>query len=173
MLINLSNVSGTEGKVVETAIVPEFTEVKNRMGAFPVREKKPFQWRLSNNGKDHVYVETKGSIVLGIPCDRCLEDVAVEIPVGFAQEFNMGESDEDRLKALDEADFIRGYELDTDKLLYNEILMNWPAKILCKPDCKGICRMCGQNLNEGTCGCTQQEYDPRMAVIKDIFNGIS
>lgn len=173
MLMNLSGVSSVEGKVIEKTAIPELTEIKNRMGIFPAADKKPIQWKLSNTGRDRVYVEAKGSVILFVPCDRCLEDVAVEIPVDFAQEFNMNESEEDRLEALDEVDFIKGYELDTDKLLYNEILMNWPSKVLCKPDCKGICRKCGQNLNEGTCDCIQQEYDPRMAVIKDIFNGVS
>lgn len=171
MFINLSGVSNTEGKVVETAMEPELTEVKNRMGTFSVVEKKPVRWKLSNTGRDHVCVEAEGFICLMIPCDRCLDDVTVKIPVHFTQELNLAQSAEDRQEALDEADYLEGYQIDAEKLLYHEILMNWPAKILCKPDCKGICRKCGQNLNEGMCDCDQQEYDPRMAAIKDIFNG--
>ncbi len=37
------------------------------------------------------------------------------------------------------------------------------------PDCKGICRKCGKNLNDGPCGCDTVELDPRMAVIAEIF----
>ncbi len=38
-----------------------------------------------------------------------------------------------------------------------------------KDDCKGICPVCGQNLNEKECGCDTFVPDPRMAVIQDIF----
>ncbi len=38
-------------------------------------------------------------------------------------------------------------------------------------DSKGICRQCGRDLNTGTCDCDTFVPDPRMAVIKDIFNG--
>jgi uncharacterized protein len=60
--------------------------------------------------------------------------------------------------------------LDVDRLLFNEILVNWPEKVLCKPDCKGICKTCGTNLNLATCDCEQSELDPRMAQFQDVFN---
>ena len=69
----------------------------------------------------------------------------------------------------DEYPYLSGYELDTDVLIGNEILVNWPVKILCKEDCKGICPKCGRDLNQGDCGCDTFEPDPRMAVLKDIF----
>jgi uncharacterized protein len=64
---------------------------------------------------------------------------------------------------------MEGFQLDLDALVQNEILVNWPVKILCKEDCKGICPKCGQNLNVGNCGCDTFVPDPRMAVLKDIF----
>ena len=70
---------------------------------------------------------------------------------------------------LDESNYIDGYCLDADQLLYNEILTEWPMKVLCSQDCKGICSVCGQNLNEGTCSCEGQGLDPRMSVIRDVF----
>ena len=63
-----------------------------------------------------------------------------------------------------------GYELDVDTLINNEILINMPVKVLCKEECKGICPVCGGNLNEKECGCDTFVPDPRMAAIKDIFN---
>ena len=45
-----------------------------------------------------------------------------------------------------------------------------PVKVLCRPDCKEICKKCGHNLNDGDCGCDTFVPDPRMAAIKDIFN---
>ena len=79
-------------------------------------------------------------------------------------------SEKERLDALDESDFLNGYNLDVDKLVYGEALLNWPARVLCKENCKGLCKVCGQNLNRGTCSCDNTELDPRMAKIRDIFS---
>ena len=71
---------------------------------------------------------------------------------------------------MDDLSFMEGYQLNAETFVYNEIMGNWPAKILCKEDCKGLCLVCGQNLNERDCGCDTFVPDPRMAVIQDIFN---
>ena len=63
-----------------------------------------------------------------------------------------------------------GSNLDVDRLIYDEILVNWPMKVLCREDCKGICRKCGTNLNYKPCSCDRTEPDPRMAAIQDVFN---
>ena len=78
---------------------------------------------------------------------------------------NLGELEED-----DEQNFMEGYELNVVNLVNNEILMSWPMKVLCKPQCKGICTVCGKDLNTGECGCDTFVPDPRWAALKDIFN---
>ena len=60
--------------------------------------------------------------------------------------------------------------LNVENLIFNEILMNWPMKVLCKADCKGICKMCGKDLNLGECGCDTFVPSPGLAGIKEIFN---
>ena len=70
---------------------------------------------------------------------------------------------------LDENNYIDGYSLDVEQLVYNELLVGWPTKILCSEDCKGICSVCGQNLNQGSCDCEDTSLDPRMSVIRDVF----
>ena len=108
-------------------------------------------------------------MVLEIPCDRCLEAVPTEFILEFTKNVDLDESSEEQAMELDEKNYIDGYNLDVDKLLYNEILIGWPMKILCREDCKGICNMCGQNLNKGTCDCEDTSLDPRMSVIRDVF----
>ena len=39
---------------------------------------------------------------------------------------------------MEETDYLIGLNLDIDKLIYGEILVNWPMKVLCREDCKGI-----------------------------------
>ena len=85
-----------------------------------------------------------------------------EIPLEMLEE-----PDQDK---ENEADYMIGFDLDVDRLIYDEILVNWPMKVLCKADCKGICKQCGVNLNQQDCDCQKTELDPRMAAIQDIFN---
>ena len=61
-------------------------------------------------------------------------------------------------------------ELNLDRMVHDEILVNWPDKVLCRENCKGICPVCGQNLNDKDCGCDRVVLDPRMAKFQDIFN---
>ncbi len=44
-----------------------------------------------------------------------------------------------------------GDEIDLEEIVRDTILLSIPIKMLCKPDCKGLCPICGKNLNEGPC----------------------
>lgn len=43
--------------------------------------------------------------------------------------------------------------IELDPEIREEIILDYPLKPLCKPDCKGLCPKCGENLNEGGCSC--------------------
>ena len=49
-----------------------------------------------------------------------------------------------------------GDVLDIDEDIRQELILNNPMKTLCKPDCKGLCSSCGQNLNVTQCECKQE-----------------
>ena len=152
MQIHLLDISSCDGKTIQESVVPELEKIDFQMGSFPVLAKEPVE------------------ITVGIPCDRCLETVAVEIPLEFKKKLDMKLSDEERVNDLDESSYLTGMNLDVDRLVYLEVLICWPLKVLCKEDCKGICSRCGKNLNEGPCGCKEEPKDPRMAAISDIFS---
>ncbi|MBC5659641.1 DUF177 domain-containing protein [Anaerosacchariphilus sp. NSJ-68] len=169
MLINLTDVLSCEEKVVKRTVETEFQSFDSSLGSFPLTEEEPLNLTLTNLGGDKLLVEGEQKFVAKIPCDRCLTETEVPIEIFFSKEIDMKQSAEGRIDDLDETDFIDGYNLDTEKLVYGELLLNWPMKTLCRDDCKGICKKCGKNLNEGDCGCDTVELDPRMAVIADIF----
>ena len=62
------------------------------------------------------------------------------------RKLDMKLTDEDRVNDLDESSYLTGMDLDVDQLVYHEVLMSWPLKVLCREDCKGICSQCGKNL---------------------------
>lgn len=169
MQVNLTNVLSCEGKVIRQTVHTELTSFDSSLGSFPLTEKEPLVLTITNKGEDKLLLEGEAAFVTELPCDRCLEPVEILVSLAFDKEIDMRQTSESRIEDLDETDFVIGYNLDVDKLIYGEILVNWPMKTLCKEDCKGICRKCGTNLNHGTCDCDTVELDPRMAVIAEIF----
>lgn len=110
------------------------------------------------------------------PCNLCTEDAQVELDHRFDNfEPFPTELDEGELPApdLDEY-FIRlspqgtGLEINLGALAWEEFVEALPQYPLCREDCAGICPECGKNLNQGPCGCTHENYDPRMEKLRGL-----
>ena len=170
MQIHLSDIADSEGKKIQITSELELEKINFQLGEFPILQKSPVELTIINTGDRVLELEGQGNVTVGIPCDRCLEEVSVEIPYSIERKLDMKQSDSDRVKNLDENDYLTGMDLDVDRLVYLEVLMSWPLKVLCREDCKGICSRCGKNLNKGSCGCAEEPKDPRMAAISDIFS---
>ena len=169
MLINLSDVLSDQHKTVEETVRLEMEEIRMKSGTYPIISKEPVHVRVEHIRGKELLVNAETRIVVAIPCDRCLDDVKREIVLDCAKHVDVGLSDAELTEELDESNFIDGYHLDVDKLLSNEILSGWPEKVLCKEDCKGLCPVCGQNLNTKSCDCEDTGLDPRMSVVRDLF----
>lgn len=81
-------------------------------------------------------------------CDRCLNEFQREYELDFEHILIRGES-------LDEDEYVScpNDTLDVNELAISDLLLAMPTKILCKPECKGLCPNCGKDLNAGDCGC--------------------
>lgn len=168
MLYNLTDVFSNEEKVIELNAPLEQDIVSNGYETYPILEKSDIQLKLSNVMKGEIEIEGKCNLIIEVPCARCLK--AVQEPIDIVVKEHVKENDLLDPETAEDMPYIEGYQLDMDALIGNEIMINWPMKVLCKEDCKGICKVCGKDLNEGDCGCDTFVPDPRMAVLKDIFN---
>ncbi|MCI9168283.1 MAG: DUF177 domain-containing protein [Dorea sp.] len=171
MILDLSGVLSEQHTPVDDTVSCSMEQFAVNGGTYPVLSKGDAQIRVEYVKPERLKVTGTCRMVIEIPCGRCLKPVPVEFDLDFEREVesrgSRGASDE--TDELDENNYIDGYHLDVDRLLYNEILVGWPMKVLCSESCKGICNVCGQNLNEGTCGCEDTGIDPRMSVIRDVF----
>ena len=161
MLIDLSEILSLEGKTQVVEAPVSMDSFQSKLGDFPVAEKEPLSLTITNTGKKVLKIEAKGRITVNIPCDKCLKDVPTEFDINFEQEIDMQASKEDRIKDLDEINYVTGCSLDVEQLVHNEILIHWPLRVLCKEDCRGICPKCGKDWNEGSCDCDQSSPDPQ------------
>lgn len=148
-------------------VLPEFKIFKTNYGEYEVLHCEPIELKLTNSGSNKLHIAGEVHLTLGIPCDRCLSDVSCPICFEISNDLDFGDSD--NKEDMEDLPFVDGHIIDIDEMLYPEIFMNLPSKVLCKDDCKGICRECGKNLNQGECGCDTFVADPRMAVINDVF----
>ncbi len=169
MLINLSELFSCQGKVKTYTQELEMEQFPGPAGLYTIEKREPVILEITHIKERKISVSGEARLTLLMPCDRCLEPVKVPFVLPIQEELDMGQSEEERVEALDEQPYISGYNLDTDQLVRNELMLNLPMKVLCKEDCKGICGQCGKNLNQGSCSCEEQPKDPRMAVIQDIF----
>ena len=169
MIIDISKVVKSINKEVSEEVSIELTSFESRLGDFPILQKSPVVLTITNQENKNLFIRGAVDVTLSIPCGRCLEEVPTQICFDIDKKLEINESNlvDDE---MEENDYLIGFELDVDKLVYAEILVNWPMKVLCKEDCEGICKVCGANLNKGDCGCQRTELDPRMAAIQDIFS---
>ena len=62
-----------------------------------------------------------------------------------------------------------GDDIELDELVRDTLLAAQPLSNICKPDCKGLCPVCGANLNHGDCGCNTFVPDPRLAALQEFM----
>ena len=168
MLIDLRELlSGSQDEKSYKADI-EMNTFSTGSSDYDIIDKPDFNVSIKKLGKNKLSIKADSYVTLSIPCDRCLEpvDTKVNYTVDEVVDFNDNASEEE---AKEEKDYIDGYNLDVDRLVFGEILISMPGKTLCTPDCKGLCSICGHNLNVSECGCDRESLDPRMSVFKDIL----
>lgn len=84
-----------------------------------------------------------------------------------ASEMADGEEREVQDEDLDTS-YYRDDQIDLNELLREQFYLELPMKPLCREDCKGLCPQCGTNRNTGTCTCTTEWEDPRLAALKGL-----
>lgn len=101
-------------------------------------------------------------------CDRCLMQSEQEFEKTFSHTVVSGLED----NALDDA-FLTAPDgvLALDEIAGADLQLSLPQVFLCKDDCKGLCPVCGADLNKTNCGCEPEPGDSRMAVLKKMLQG--
>ncbi len=121
---------------------------------------------------------------LTAPCGRCLTQVSHDVPVRIDRTFvpaagggsggddDAGGSGPGRAGSFDVRDAdeetYSGKTIDLDPVLREAVLLALPPYPVCSDGCKGLCPVCGANLNERDCGCDRSVPDPRWAGLQKL-----
>jgi uncharacterized protein len=100
-----------------------------------------------------------------LTCARCLTDFESALDWSFTELYAFDKRSETESGLLLPEDA----HLDMAVLLREYALLEIPISPLCKPDCRGLCAECGQNLNEKDCGHRPPEADSPFAKLKDLL----
>ena len=102
------------------------------------------------------------SAKLLLRCDRCLETYSKDVTTDFRVYLSLfpyiGEAEVQLLENDLNLDFIDDNFLESDQIIKEQLILNLPMKTLCTKDCKGLCPICGCNLNIARCSC-QSRYE--------------
>ncbi|MBI4877817.1 MAG: DUF177 domain-containing protein [Acidobacteria bacterium] len=106
-------------------------------------------------------------------CDRCLRVAPFELAAGFdlfyRPEGTGLRGEEIALETGEtEIDYYSGGGLDLKDILREQVLLALPMQRICREDCRGICPVCGQDRNDGECGCAPRPPDERWAALRNL-----
>lgn len=97
------------------------------------------------------------SYIADTVCARCLEPCVTEVCLDLEDDV----LHEDVLEAY-------GADFDIKELMRDQIILNMPLRVLCSEECKGLCSICGCNLNNQTCDCMSEQYsNSQFAALQD------
>ena len=164
MLLGLSNIIDCPGASVSFSTSVDLSDL--RYGeCYPVSEPVEAVGKVRNTAGVLMMTGTIRTTIHGV-CDRCANDFEeyVEIPLNVVLVTELASEENE-----DEGVFpLEGDSADLEDIVRTVFVLNLDSKLLCKPDCKGLCCRCGANLNEGPCTC-QKEIDPRFAALKQLL----
>jgi uncharacterized protein len=133
--------------------------------------------RIVRNG-DLARVEGEASALLKVQCARCLDTFEKKVcgkfsflvkrmPVGIPipqEEAEEKEEEEDLVYVGHDTTWF-----DITDYVREAVILALPMKIICREDCRGLCVVCGSNLNESECGCKPEGADSRWKDLEKLF----
>ena len=98
------------------------------------------------------------------PCYRCLADAVLDVPISGReyQATSPGESDELTTP------YVANDQLDLSAWARDAVALALPDQILCRPDCAGLCPVCGKDLNAEPHAHDEEEPDSRWAALAEL-----
>src|SRR5947208_6008761 len=128
----------------------------------PVPDKVPAELAITKASTGTVF-DLAFTTRLHGPCYRCLDDAVLEVPIE-AREYQASSPDDEELTTP----YIDNDQLDVSAWARDAVALALPDKILCRPECAGLCPECGKNLNDEPHVHEEEHGDPRWAALETL-----
>jgi len=119
------------------------------------------------NARTRIIVQGKLITTVDLECSRCAEPFRKEIEVDLYEEFlpeGSEELREDKDLSLTDLNLFTysDDEVDLDEIVRQNIISALPMRPICNDTCRGLCGICGENLNTKKCSCEVEQIDRRL-----------
>ncbi len=171
MFIDVSEIRKAPGQAFHFDLVDHIQSMAVGNDEIHFREPLKISLDVKNTGRILVFA---GKITgdTELVCSRCLENYPFHLEAGFTEEFchasDMAYVAEDGVET--DIHVFEGNRINIDALISESVLLEIPMKSLCSENCKGLCAICGSNLNKNRCECKDESIDPRLAGLKKFFD---
>ncbi len=128
----------------------------------PVPQKVPAGFEVTRANTGTVFTLEFTARICG-PCYRCLGDAVLEVPIS-AREYQAEDPEDEQMTTQ----YIVGANLDVTQWARDAVGLALPDKILCRPECAGLCDVCGKNLNDEPHMHEEEHGDPRWAALEAL-----
>lgn len=168
LLLNLTSIRTAQDRIEQVYQPDQFEADEHFRAVAPVSLgfdifKDKQQFRLAGRVKT----------TLELRCSRCLEPFIVPVDQEFDLRYSPHSvSPREGDREIEEDDLTTAYyehdQIDLGHLMHEQFVLSLPMKPLCGDGCKGLCPICGMNLNNGTCDCKPVWEDPRLAALRQL-----
>lgn len=163
-----------EGEEGRWEIPPEaFKSGADEAHPLPVKDVAILHGRIYRDDRT-VFFNGAVEAVFSLSCGRCLKpfdmDIQEDVTAVFMPRGLLAAGD-DEAEVTDADVDVHSYEEDEIDLYapaHDQVALALPMRPLCAESCKGLCPRCGEDLNEGPCGCPEPEIDSRFAALKKL-----
>jgi uncharacterized protein len=159
MRVDVKPISRNIGASIDISVTCSPEEIDLSFKGFEFNRPIEFQGLVTNVSQGVMALTGRFKTGAGSNCDRCLDDVNLDIEDEVAVVFRSAYDREENLHDADDAEesySYDGYSIVLDKALRDSIILALPLKVLCSQECKGICEWCKKNLNEEECHCKSE-----------------
>jgi len=128
----------------------------------PVPERVPAAFEMTRANTGTVFTLAFSARLHG-PCYRCLGDAVLDVPIR-AREYQASSPDDEQMTTP----YLKGANLELSDWARDAVALTLPDKILCRPDCAGLCGVCGRNQNDEPHTHELEQADPRWQALEAL-----
>ena len=162
MRVDISQIIGNKGAFEKFSLSEEIVDVNSYPDVVRFLDPVKAEGKITNT--EGIF-EVEGTVTTRVEmlCGRCLSPVEIGVNFILNVKFKSTGNLDDEMQKFS------GNEIDLDEVIASGIRLSLPMKVVCREDCKGLCPICGKNLNEGSCGCDTTTIDPRFQELRSLF----
>ena len=150
--MNIADIINVQGAIKRVSMMKETVDMPKAFSSMELCGPVRLEGELESD-RGNIYLSGILTTEVKVACDRCMCDLVYHIESEVTESFGS----------------IVQSNIDLLPTIVETLLVSLPMKVLCHEDCKGMCTVCGQNLNEQSCGCNLGYTDPRLEKLDLLF----